>query len=140
VVNDGRRRQFQAVASHFALTDIDDLDDVLTTVARVLRPGGPFVFSILHPCFAGRGADAPSSWRPRTSYFDEGWWQSASPGFRGKVGSSHRMLSTYFNALIEHGLRPDRVAEPQRVGDWPSEPDLVDSGPAFLVVRAVREL
>jgi SAM-dependent methyltransferase len=130
---------FDTVVSHFALTDIDDLDAALATVNRLLRPGGRFVFSILHPCFAGRGDDAPSSWRPGSSYFDEGWWLSTSPGFRGRVGSNHRMLSTYLNALVDHGLRIEHLAEPRRVGDWPSEPELIDLGPAFLVVRCRKE-
>ena len=118
---------FEAVASHFALTDIDDLDDVLTTVARVLRPGGPFVFSILHPCFAGHGADAPSTWRPGTSYFDEA---GGSPPARASVGRSapatgcSRPTSTP-SSITASGQTGCRAA---RVSDWPSEPDLVGSG------------
>lgn len=33
-----------------ALMDIPDLPATLCTVARILRPGGWFVFAITHPC------------------------------------------------------------------------------------------
>jgi len=42
----------------------------------------------------GWNRDAPSSWPPGLGYFREGWWLASNPGFWGKVGSSHRMLST----------------------------------------------
>jgi ubiquinone/menaquinone biosynthesis C-methylase UbiE len=46
---------FDGVVCNFGLSDIDDFDAALATVARVLRPRGWFVFSILHPCFPGLG-------------------------------------------------------------------------------------
>jgi SAM-dependent methyltransferase len=63
---------FGAVVSSFGLSDIDDLDGALATVARVLLPMGRFVFSILHPCFAG-GKGVSGSWPATGSYYDEGW-------------------------------------------------------------------
>ena len=129
---------FQLVTCHFGLSDIDDLRAAAANVVQLLEPGGPFVFSILHPCFPGWGNDAPSSWPPGESYFTERWWRADNSGFRGKVGANHRMLSTYFNVLVEHGLAIESIAEPRPVGDWlranPSE-DLV---PVFLVVRCRR--
>jgi len=74
-----------AVCNH-GLSDIDDLDGVLATIARVVRAGGLFVFSLLHPCFPGWDRDAPSSWPPDRGYYWEGWWLAGNPGFRGKVG------------------------------------------------------
>jgi SAM-dependent methyltransferase len=52
---------FDAVVCSFGLSDIDDLDGAIATVARLLAPGGRFVFSLLHPCFAG-GQDVSGSW------------------------------------------------------------------------------
>lgn len=84
-------QSFDLIVCNFGLSDIDDLDAALATVARVLAAGGEFRFSILHPCFPGWGDNAPSSWPPAEAYFDEGWWQANNPGFRGKVGQSrHR--------------------------------------------------
>src|SRR5437588_7868102 len=42
---------FDGVLCHMALMDIPDLMPTLRNVARILRPGGWFVFSILHPCY-----------------------------------------------------------------------------------------
>jgi SAM-dependent methyltransferase len=105
-------RLFDGVACNFGLSDIDDLDGLLANVARLLRPGGWFVFSLLHPCFPGWDSDAPSSWPPDGGYHQEGWWLAGNTGYRGRVGSSHRMISTYLNALTGHGLVLDRAAEP----------------------------
>lgn len=103
---------FDGVVCNYGLSDIDDLDGLLANVARLLRPGGWFVFSLLHPCFPGWGNDAPSSWPPDQGYYREGWWLASNTGYRGRVGSSHRMISTYLNSLAAHGLALDRAAEP----------------------------
>lgn len=129
--------RFDLVTCHFGLADIDDLRGAVANVARLLSSGGLLVFSIIHPCFPGWGDDAPSSWPPGESYFSEKWWLAANTGIRGKVGSTHRMLSTYLNVLREHGLVVDRVLEPPPDPEWvwrknPGEDDLV---PVFLVVR-----
>src|SRR5207237_483049 len=42
---------FDGVVCNMALMDIADLVPTLHSVARILRPGGWFVFSILHPCY-----------------------------------------------------------------------------------------
>jgi 2-polyprenyl-3-methyl-5-hydroxy-6-metoxy-1,4-benzoquinol methylase len=104
---------FDAVACNHGLADIDDLDGALATVARVLRPGGRFAFSLLHPCFPGWDEDAPSSWPRGGGYHAEGWWLATNPGIRGKVGSNHRTLSTYLNAVVRHHLTIEEVAEPE---------------------------
>lgn len=129
---------FDGVVCHFGLSDVDNLAGALATVARVLRPGGWFAFSILHPCFPGWGANAPSSWPPGRGYYAEGWWLADNPGFRGQVGASHRMLSTYLNELVANGLQVERAAEPEPVGEWvDAEPDR-DPVPVFLVARCLR--
>jgi ubiquinone/menaquinone biosynthesis C-methylase UbiE len=65
---------FDGVVCNYGLSDIDDLDGLLANVARLLRPGGWFVFSLLHPCFPGWDSDAPSSWPPGRGYYQEGLW------------------------------------------------------------------
>ena len=54
--------RFDAVTCHYGLSDIDYLDGALRGVSAALRPGGRFVFSILHPCFPG-GDDVSGSCR-----------------------------------------------------------------------------
>jgi SAM-dependent methyltransferase len=126
---------FDGVVCNFGLSDVDDLDGALATIARVLRLGGPFVFSILHPCFPGWGADSPSSWPPGAGYYREGWWLADNPGFRGKVGANHRMLSSYVNALVRHTLAVEAVAEPAPGREWDARRPDADPVPVYLVVR-----
>jgi 2-polyprenyl-3-methyl-5-hydroxy-6-metoxy-1,4-benzoquinol methylase len=42
---------FDAAMCNMALFDISDIDPLLGALSRLLRPGGPFVFSVMHPCF-----------------------------------------------------------------------------------------
>jgi len=130
---------FDGVACNYGLSDIDDLDGLLDTVARLLAPGGWFVWSLLHPCFPGWDEDAPSSWPPDRGYFREGWWLASNTGFRGKVGSNHRTLSTYVNALIGHGLMLERLAEPPPRADWLRRLPGAAPVPEYLVGRCWRQ-
>jgi SAM-dependent methyltransferase len=107
-------RPFAGCTCEMALMDIDDLTGTLSTVTTVLRQGGWFVVSIVHPCFPGseRGR---SSWPPGEGYEGEGWWTSPdhSPeGVRIRVGATHRKLATVLNALFDAGLETERFVEP----------------------------
>lgn len=129
---------FDAATCSFGLSDIDDLTGAIATVSRALRPGGRFVFSILHPCFAG-GRDISGSWPPAARYYDEGRWtaQAAHSTLRQQVGANHRMLSTYLNTLRAHDLWLDRIAEPLPAAGWDQAHD-ADRKPVFLVARCVK--
>ena len=107
-------RPFDGCTCELALMDIDDLAGALATVAAVLRPGGWFVASVMHPCFPGNGR-GQSSWPPGGGYEREGWWTSPGhnpEGVRIRVGATHRKLSTILNALHDAGLEAERFAEP----------------------------
>jgi len=132
-----REVTFDGVVCHFGLSDIDDLDGALATVARRLRPDGWFVFSILHPCFPGWGSDISASWAPGRGYDQEGWWASNAvhSRLRQQVGANHRMLSTYLNALTRHGLMLDSMIEPPTPDDWRSTAPEKDAVPVFLLAR-----
>jgi 2-polyprenyl-3-methyl-5-hydroxy-6-metoxy-1,4-benzoquinol methylase len=107
-------RPFDGCTCELALMDVDDLEGTLSTVTAVLRPGGWFVASIVHPCFPG-SAGGRSSWPPEQGYESEGWWTSPdhSPGgVRIRVGATHRKLSTYLNALLDAGLEAEHFVEP----------------------------
>jgi SAM-dependent methyltransferase len=124
-----------AVVCNFGLSDIDDLDGTLGTVRRVLRPGGSFVFSILHPCFPGAGP-VSGAWPSTRRYHDEGYWipDGAASALRRRVGANHRMLSTYLNNLAKHGLNLIQVGEPAPPAEWTTT-DRRDAArfPVFLV-------
>jgi SAM-dependent methyltransferase len=109
------QRPFDGAVCNMALMDIDDLDATLGTLRAVLRPGGWFNLSLLHPCYPGErqpNGDALSSWPPDAGYGSEGWWTTNSTGVRGHVGAIHRKLSTYLNGVLAAGLEFTRFTEP----------------------------
>lgn len=134
---------FDGVLCHMALMDIPDLTLTMRSVGRVLRPGGWFVFSILHPCYhtarSGEMTLPDGTVRTVGRYFDEGYWRSDSrPGPPGKVGAYHRTLSTYINTLVDAGLTLERAVEPNAGEHLPVSPCLMGSSrPVWSEVPAV---
>ncbi|HVN00472.1 MAG TPA: class I SAM-dependent methyltransferase [Caulobacteraceae bacterium] len=138
---------FDAAASQLALMDVADHRALFAAVRRVLVPGGPFVFSVLHPCFQGAPfhvRDAPEfvfddAGRPITfavrRYATEGYWRSGGDGVRGRVGSYHRTVSTYVNDLLAAGFTLERLEEPLAGGNAATVP-LFAEVPTVLVVAA----
>ncbi len=43
--------RFDAALCNMALFDMAEIEPLMHALARLLRPGGRFVFSVLHPCF-----------------------------------------------------------------------------------------
>lgn len=43
--------RFDAAVCNMALFDMAEIDPLMRGLARLIRPGGRFVFSVLHPCF-----------------------------------------------------------------------------------------
>ncbi len=138
-------RAFDVVTCCHGLTDIPDLRATLYTVRRLLRPGGSFVFSIPHPCFQtphyewtmlgdGRTGEV------LTGYFEEGFWRSGNrEGIRYRVGAYHRLLSTYFNTLIEAGFALECFAEPRATGGLARQIPGYAELPGILVARFRRD-
>jgi SAM-dependent methyltransferase len=135
---------FDGVVSNMALMDIPDLAPTVRAVARVLRPSGWFVFSVLHPCYHTRpsgvvtAADGSVRWAV-SEYFTEGFWRSDErPGPPGRVGSYHRTLATYVNTLTAAGLAVERLREPRVALDRPARA-IWQELPAVLVVRCRKQ-
>jgi ubiquinone/menaquinone biosynthesis C-methylase UbiE len=131
---------FDAVLCNFGLADIDDLDGALATTQRVLKGGGSFLFSILHPCFAGTEAVA-GTWPTGRRYHDEGFWiaDTRSSALRRQVGANHRTLSTYVNALSRQGLFMTAMSEPPAPAEWDTDDRRAAARlPVFLVARCTK--
>lgn len=138
---------FDGVVCFMALMDIAELNATLRSVARILQPGGWFVFAILHPCYhtsqSGEMDTSEGVVRTISRYFVEGYWRSDTrTGPPGKVGAYHRTLSTYVNALTDAELTLERVSEPRAGGDFTDSQSLSGLGrpiwaevPAVLVVK-----
>jgi SAM-dependent methyltransferase len=139
--------EFDLVVSQMAMMDVADHRALFTAVRRVLNPGAPFVFSMLHPCFEGRPfhvRDAPpyvmdDAGRPIAfavqRYASEGFWDSGGDGVRGHMGSYHRMVSTYVNDLIAAGFALERLEEPLAGADA-TRAGLFGEVPTVLVIAA----
>jgi SAM-dependent methyltransferase len=103
---------FDAAVSLWTHTDVDDFAGLVREVARVLRPGCPFVCVGAHPCFVGphsRFVFAEGVPELHPGYRAAGRYTEApgvSPaGLRAKVGASHLPLGRFLGALFEAGFR-----------------------------------
>jgi SAM-dependent methyltransferase len=136
---------FDGVVCNMSLMDIPDLDATLGTVSRVLRPGGWFVFSVVHPVCQTPGSPL---WAREggtvvgveiRDYFAEGYWRRGNPeGVRGKLGAHHRTLSTYVNGLARAGLFIERLLEPRATGEYADLAPVHRHVPVALVVRCAK--
>ncbi len=144
-----RDASFEAVICNMALMDIPDLEATFRTANRILRPDGLFIFVVLHPCFESpfnvhnspivKDEDGNFVALQITRYGEEGKWYSGGTGMRGTLGSIHRMLSTYLNALIAAGFMISDVVEPLRASNCSShstKPEQAHIIPLVLVVKA----
>lgn len=123
---------FDAAVCHMALMDIPELEPTVRSIARILKPGGWFVASIVHPCYK-TPADGElidhvdgSTRRIVGRYFDEGPYNSVTRLEILPRVVYHRTLSTYVNTLTATGMPIVEMVEP--VGDrpvWQAVPGLL---------------
>jgi len=136
---------FDGVVCNMSLMDIPDLDTTLGAVSRVLRPGGWFVFSVVHPICQTPGSPW-WAWEGEAivgvevrDYFAEGYWRRGNPeGVRGRLGAHHRTLSTYVNGLARFGLCIERLLEPRATGEYADLAPVHRHVPVALVVRCAK--
>ena len=123
-----------AVAS-MVLMNVDDMPVVVAEVARVLEPGGAFVFSVVHPVNSMGDAEA--------GYFETVRYSETLRASDAEltVHETHRPLGAYFSALAAAGFLVERLAEPvpddAHVEDHP-EAARWRERPSFMLVKAVR--
>jgi SAM-dependent methyltransferase len=108
---------FDAVVACLVFEHIDDVDEALAEVGRVLRPGGRFLFFLNHPLL-----QAPGSGWIDDHILDEQYWRigpylvedsSLEEVEKGVfVPFVHRPLSRYVNAMAGAGLVIRRMEEP----------------------------
>jgi ubiquinone/menaquinone biosynthesis C-methylase UbiE len=134
---------FDGVLAYMSLMDIEELEPTLHSVYRVLRPGGWFVFAILHPCYntarSGELVVPEGLVRTTGQYFVEGHWRSdLRTGPPGKVGLYHRMLSTYLNTLLKVGFTLAQFAEPSATGRLAERRPIWSEVPNALVALCAK--
>ena len=125
---------FDIAFSFMALMDITDYESAIGEASRILKRGGRFVFTIIHPCFEERRHDGKSisGWRAKTlddgkrehlHFWIEDYFTRHSEEIEWPLKDSrrlydftttvyHRTLADYVNALSEKGLIVARMDEP----------------------------
>lgn len=125
---------FSMAVSSWTSTDVEHFDAMLAEIARVLRPGGRFLFYGVHPCFNGPQTEWLSdgsrvvhpSYAEARRHTSSPWWSTT--GVRARVGGMrHVPLAAFLNAFVDGGLTIDHVGEP---GDEPV--------PHAIIVHATR--
>lgn len=126
---------FDAVVCSMVLMAIPDWRPAMASCVRVLRPGGLFVFAIVHPAFEQLWA----SWRTYGEYRVRQYLAEYEiPGPSGM--DFHRPISAYLTELAALGCRLAEVVEPGLdpavVADAAPGVDGYVHLPNFLIVAA----
>ncbi|WP_421708470.1 class I SAM-dependent methyltransferase [Algihabitans sp.] len=155
---------FDAAVSTMALMDSPGFESAAQAAFRVLRPGGWFCLSVLHPCFVTPGfrwlhdANGDEQGLVVADYFnDQAIWEewSFKSGKQDGAGSqpqkemrpfvSARLpyrLEDYINGLSAAGFRLERLREPRpteaMVAAYPRLSRIRRHAPIFLYLHAVK--
>jgi len=135
-------KAFQTVISVLALQNIEKLPETLREVARVLRPGGTFIFVINHPVLRipqksawGFDEEKKMQYRRIDKYMNEHEIKIVvHPGQKDSpaVPSFHRPLQNYFKALASTGFAVTHLEE------WISHKES-QAGPRALAENSARK-
>src|SRR5579875_2502279 len=109
-----------ACSAYGALPFIGDTDSVMREVARVLRPGGRWVFSVTHPIrWSFRDDPGPGGLVAESSYWDRRPYVEEDETGTATYVEHHRTIGDRVADLVDAGLVVDRLVEPE----WPAGHD-----------------
>jgi len=147
----GEPGSFDAVVSNMAIMDMSSIEPMAAAVARLMRPGGRFVFSTLHPAFNSgeavpttelvyRDGDVRKVHSVKVSSYAKFSIAKgvAIPGQPVEHWYFHRSMSDIFRAFFDHGFALDGFEEPlvdPERGSAGSPGDVYTEIPGVLVVR-----
>ena len=128
------------VIASMSLLNMDDMEQAVAEVARVLEPGGRFVFSTVHPTNSNKPlGDDPQAGNYFATYrYAE---DREREGLRMTFHDTHRPLQAYTEALEHAGLLIEALREPVPGDDYVRQvPSMArwQREPIFLLVRAVK--
>lgn len=139
---------FDAVVACLVFEHIDQMDEAMTEVARVLKPEGQFSFFLNHPLLQTPG----SGWiddhiiDPPEQYWRIGPYLVETESIEEVekdvyIRFIHRPLSRYVNALIANGMTVERMVEPSPpAGFLARAPEyaLAHTVPRLLYLRSTK--
>jgi SAM-dependent methyltransferase len=139
-----------AVVVCLVFEHVDAIDESMAEVARVLRPGGKFLFFLNHPLLQtpGSGMIIDHMIEPPETYWRIGPYlpeavtiEEVQKGVY--VRFVHRPLSRYINAMIEAGMSLSSMHEPApppgflaKAGEYENE--VVETTPRLLLLVGER--
>jgi len=140
---------FDAVVACLVFEHIDQMDEAMTEVARVLKPEGQFSFFLNHPLLQTPG----SGWiddhiiDPPEQYWRIGPYLVETESIEEVekdvyIRFIHRPLSRYVNALIANGMTLERMVEPSPpAGFLARAPEyaLAHTVPRLLYLRSTKQ-
>jgi SAM-dependent methyltransferase len=144
---------FDAIVSNIVLCDLQNLNQAIQELYRVLKKEGKLVFSIMHPCFSSTSI---KGWvkKPVDSNRREDWlyWKVDRYFDRSveewrlydfsSVYGFHRPLSDYITLLIKNGFNITDFEEPvpkkEDIDEHYRELNDADRIPWFLVIGAKK--
>jgi 2-polyprenyl-3-methyl-5-hydroxy-6-metoxy-1,4-benzoquinol methylase len=131
---------FDAVVCSMVLLDIPDWKPAMRACVQALRPGGLFVFSVIHPAFE----QLLPTWRDHGEYRVHRYLEEYEIP-QTYASSFHRPISAYLNELAALGCRLRELAEPGLDLDVARETQPITPGiesyvylPNFLIAAAER--
>ena len=139
---------FDAAVACLVFEHIDDLDASIAEVARVVEPGGTFLFLLNHPLLQTPDSgwiddqivDPPEQyWRIGPYLVEQETIEEVQKGVF--IRFLHRPLSRYLNALVAHGFVLDHMAEPAPPAGFLAQAPAYEHAatvPRLLVLRLRR--
>jgi SAM-dependent methyltransferase len=107
-----------ACSAYGAVPFAADSAAVMREVARVLRPGGRWVFSVTHPIrWSFLDDPGPRGLTARTPYFDRNPYVEVDSDGRPTYVEHHRTLGDRVREIVAAGLLIDDLIEPE----WPAD-------------------
>ncbi len=146
---------FDVVVAYLTIIDVEDYESAIAQISRVLRPGGQFLFSIVHPCFYPPGAE----WQPRKPgtypIFDrdklylkvDNYFPARELRFKmwptapAETVNFHRPLSDYARVCRQNDLLIREIAEPVPSDEVLAQRDDLRAhvrAPYFLIFDCVK--
>ncbi|MQA07435.1 MAG: methyltransferase domain-containing protein [Pseudonocardiaceae bacterium] len=106
-----------ACSAFGAIPFVADLAGTFAEIARVVRPGGRWVFSVTHPLrWIFPDDPGPAGLTVTQPYFDRTPYVEVDDAGRATYVEHHRTIGDYVRALHETGMRLSDLIEPE----WPA--------------------